>query len=143
MSSIISAPSLTGPPDNVDNSAMPDQVQDTLSSDKNKPNTAEGNESEQRTSTVSATAKPLGCGAKESADVLHPLGSVIGDLSDVEGGEPSQINSYLHSEVGVENAVEAGLGREESDVGGKEATPVDGPPTPTPSILQGGKPNGM
>jgi len=143
VSSVISAPSLICPLDNTDNSAMPDQVQDTLSSDKNKPNTAEGNESERGTSTVSATAKPLGCGAKESADVLYPLGSEMGGLSGVGGGEPSQRHSHLHSEVGVENVVETGLGREGSDVDGKKATPVDSPPMPTLPILRGGKPNGM
>jgi len=142
VSNVIPASSLISPLENVDNSAHPDQVQDSLASNQSELNTAYGNRSEQWKSTASATAKPLYCGAKESTDALPPLGSVIGVLSGVEGSEPAQRNSHLHSEVRVEGTTETGPTREGSDVGGKEAVPADDPPTSIPSIVQGGRPDG-
>ena len=68
------------PPGNIDNSAIPDQVQGTLSSDKNKPNTTDENESGQWKSAASATVKLFLRGTKDSADVFPPLKSVVGCL---------------------------------------------------------------
>ena len=131
------------PPDNADDTAVPDQVRDTLSSNQSKSNTVEGKKSKQWGSTASATAKPLSHGAKESADGLTPLRSVIEGISGVEGSEPSQRNSDSHSEVGVEGAVETGPSLEGSNINEKEGGPVDDSPTSTPSISQSGKPNSM
>ena len=143
MSGVISAPSLTAPPDNTDNAAVPDQVRDTLSSNQGEQNTTEGNKSEQRESTTSIMTKPPCSGAKESVDAVPPLGSVVGVLSGVEGGGLAQRSSHLRSEVGVEGAMETGSRQEGSDVGGKEADPVNDPPISVPSILQDRKPDGM
>ena len=143
MSGVISAPSLTAPPDNTDNAAITDQVQDTLSSNQSELNTTEGNKSGQRKSTAPTMAKPLRSGAKESTDALPSLGSVTGVLPGVEGSELAQRSSHLRSEVGVEGATETGPRQGGSDVGGKEADPVDDPPISVPSILQDRKPDGM
>ena len=143
MSGVISAPSLTAPPDNTDNAAVPDQVQDTLSHNQGELNTAEGSKSEQRKSTASTMAKPLCSGAKKSADTLPPLGSVMGVLSGVGGSELSRRSSRLRSEVGVEGVMETGPRQEGSDVCGKEAAPANDPPISVPSVLQDRKPEGM
>jgi len=140
---VIPASSLIGPLENVDNSAIPDQVQDTLASIQSELNTAEGNRSEQLRSTASATVKPLYRGANESADSLPPLGSVIGVLSGAEGSEPAQSNSHTHSEDDIEDTTKTGPGRGGSDVGGKDATPTDDPLTSIPPISQDGKPDSM
>ena len=66
-----------------------------------------------------------------------------GGETDVEGSEASQRNSFLHSEVDIGRAVESGPSREVNNVDGKGATPVDNPPTSTPSISLSGKPGGM
>ena len=100
-----------GTPDNVNNSAILDQLQGT------------------------AAAKPLCHGVKESPDPLPPPGSVIGGPSGVEGSEPAQRSSHLYPEVGVEGATEIGPGREGIDVGGTEDSPVND------LKLQGRKPN--
>ena len=143
MSGVLSAPSLIAPPDNTDNTAIPDLVQDTLSSNQSGLNTAEGSKSEQRESTASGTAKPLCSGEEESVNAIPPLRSVIGVLSGVEGSELARRSSRLCSEVGVEGATETGPRQEGSDIGGGEATPVNDPPISVPSILQGRKPDGM
>ena len=61
----------------------------------------------------------------------------------VEGGEASQKNSFVDSEVDVMSAVESGPSRERDNVDGRDATLVDDPPTSTPSISRSGKPGGM
>ena len=61
----------------------------------------------------------------------------------VEGSEASQRNLFVDSEVDTRSAVESGPSREGNDVDGKEAGPVDGPLTSTPSISRSGKPGGM
>ena len=62
---------------------------------------------------------------------------------DVEGGKVSQRNSYLHSEVSVEGAVESRPGQEVANVDAKKAAPVDAvPPTSAPSISHIGEPGG-
>ena len=143
MSGVISAPSLITPPDNTDNTGVPDQVQDTLSSNQGELNTAEGDKSEQRKSTAPTMAKPLCTGANEPADALTPLGSVTGVLSGVRGSELAQRSLHLSSEVDIEDATEAGPCQEGSGVGGEGAAPANDPPISVPSILQDRKPDGM
>jgi len=55
---------------------------------------------------------------------------------DAEGGEASQTGSYLDSEAGIEGVMESVPSQEGCDVGGKEAVPVDDPPTSAPLISQ-------
>ena len=63
--------------DSVDDSAAPDQGQETLSPDQSEPNaTADEN----KWKTASATAKLLLRGVKESSDAFPPLKSVTGGL---------------------------------------------------------------
>lgn len=143
MGNVLPAPSLIGPPENTYNSGIPDHVQNTLGSNQSELNTAEGNKPEEWKPTVSTTVKPLLRGAKEYIDAPPPFGSVIGGLSGVEGSEPAQRTSCLHSEVGVERAMETLPGRKGSDAGGEEVAPVNDPPIPVPSISQGEKPNSM
>jgi len=66
-----------------------------------------------------------------------------GGETDDGGSEASQSNSFLHSEVDARSTVESGPSQERNNVDRNEAGPVDGPPTSTPSISQGGKPDGM
>ena len=63
-----------------------------------------------------------------------------GGETDIETSEVSQRNSYLDPEVDIGVVVESGPSREGNNVGGKEAAPVDDPPTSTPLLLQSGKP---
>ena len=73
MNDLVLVLSLIGIPDNADNSATPNPVQDALGSGKGKPTT-------QWTSVLSATAKLFLRGTKESADAFPPLKSVVGGL---------------------------------------------------------------
>ena len=103
MNNLISVPPLIGPPDNVDNSATPDQAQDGPSSDQSELNVIDGNGSEQWNSTTSATAELFLCGAEESADAFHSLKSVLGDLCSIldnhEVWRPSSICYPQHLQV--------------------------------------------
>jgi len=66
------------------------------------------------------------------------------EVDDVEGGEASQRNSYLSSEVSVVGAVESGPSREGINMDGKKPTLVDAnPPTSAPLISHIGEPDGM
>ena len=142
MSNVISAPSLIGPLDNIDNTANPVHVQDTPSSNQSELNAAEWNKSKQGEFTALAAVKPVCCGAG-STDALPPLKSDIGGLPGVEGSEPGQRNSHLHSDISVEGMMGTEPGREGSDVGGKEAIMVGDPPATSPLISRDGKPDGM
>jgi len=69
-----------------------------------------------------------------------------GRAVDVEGGEASQRDSYLHPEVSIKGAVEGGPNREWSGVGGRKAAlqVVDvNPSSSVPSISHIGEPDGM
>ena len=67
-----------------------------------------------------------------------------GREADVEGGEVSQRNSYLRSEVIVEGAVGGGPSGEGSNVDGNKVAFVDvNPLTSIPSISHIGEPDGM
>ena len=143
MSGVISASSLITPPDNTENTAISDQVQDALSSYQSELNAAEGSNSERWKSTLSVTVKPLCSGEKESTDALPPPESVTGVLYGVDGNEPSQRNSHLRSDVGVQGPTETGPCQEGSDVGGREPAPANNPPASIPSISQDGKPDSM
>jgi len=66
-----------------------------------------------------------------------------GGKSEVEGSEASQRSSSMHPDIDIEDAMESGPIGEGSNVDGKGATPVDDPPTSTPSISRSGKPGGM
>jgi len=70
-------------------------------------------------------------------------GNDEGGETDVGGSQASQRNSFVDSEVDVRSAVERGPSREGNKVDGKEAAPVDDPPTSTPSISRSGKPGSM
>ena len=82
MDNFISVPPLIGPPDNIDNSTILDQVQGAPSSDWSKLNTTGGNRFEHWTpkSTASAAVKLFLRGVKESADAFPLLKSVVGGL---------------------------------------------------------------
>ena len=64
----------------MDNSTVPDWIQDALSPNQSKLNTTDKNKFEQWGSTASATARLLLRGVKESADAFPPLKSVVGGL---------------------------------------------------------------
>ena len=68
-----------GHPDNVDDSVVPDQVQDTLSSGQGVPNPTDEKKFKQG-SAASATAKLILHGIKDSADAFPPLKSIVGGL---------------------------------------------------------------
>jgi len=76
----ISVPPLIGPPGDVDNSAIPGQVQDGPTPDQSKPNAMDRDRLKRWKSTAYATAKLFLGGAKESADAFPPLKSVLGGL---------------------------------------------------------------
>ena len=80
MNNLVSVLPLIGPPDNADNSTIPDQVHKALGSGGSEPNTMDGNKFGQWKSVASATAKLFLRGAKESADAFPPLKSVVGGL---------------------------------------------------------------
>jgi len=80
VNNFISIPPLIGTPDDMDNSATPDQVRDGSSSGQSEPNAVDGNRFERWKSAASATAKLFLRGAKESTDVFPPLKSVVGGL---------------------------------------------------------------
>jgi len=61
---------------------------------------------------------------------------------DAKEGEAHQRKSFLHSEVGVEDAVEDRLGREDGNVDGKKALVDADRPTSVPSISHIGEPDG-
>jgi len=66
-----------------------------------------------------------------------------GGVADIEGGEVSQRNSFLPSEVSIEGSVGGGPGGEGSNVDGKKVVLVDvDPPVSTPSISHIGEPDG-
>jgi len=71
---------LIGPPDSVDDSAVPDQARDVSGPNQGKMNVTDENKFKQWGSTASATAKLLLHGVKESADAFPPLKSVVGGL---------------------------------------------------------------
>ena len=71
---------LIDPPDNVENSAIPDQLQEVPSSNQRELNTTDGNRFERWRATASATAKLFLRGTMESADAFPPLKSVVGGL---------------------------------------------------------------
>ena len=71
---------LIGCPENTDNSATDNQIQDALSSGQSEPDASDGKKSEQWKSVASATAKMFLRGVKESADAFPPLKSVVGGL---------------------------------------------------------------
>lgn len=60
--------------------------------------------------------------------------------ADTEGGEVSQRNSYLRSEVSVEDVVDSGPSAEGSNIDGILVDP--NPPTSTPMISHAGEPDG-
>ena len=67
-----------------------------------------------------------------------------GREADIEGGEVSQRNSYMHSEVSVEGAVGGGSSGEGSNVDGRKVSSTDvNPLASMPSISCVGEPNGM
>ena len=78
MNNLVLVLSLIGSPDDTDNPAAPDQVQDALGT--NEPNTTDGNKLKQWKSVASATAKLFLRGTKETADAFPPLKSVVGGL---------------------------------------------------------------
>jgi len=71
---------LMGPAGNVGSPAVPDQVQDALSSGKGEPNATDENRFELWRSAASATVKLLLRAVKESADAFPPLKSAVGGL---------------------------------------------------------------
>ena len=71
---------LTGHLDNIDISAIPDKIQDALSSCQSEQDVSDGNKFEQWKSVTSATAKLFLRGVKESVDAFPPLKSVVGGL---------------------------------------------------------------
>ena len=87
---------LIGPPDDTGSPAVPDQVQDTLSSGQGKPNAADENKLVPWKSTASASAKLLLRGAKESADAFPPLKSVVGGLLFVLDNFEVQYSFSIH-----------------------------------------------
>ena len=62
------------------NSAIPNQVQDVLSSNQSEPNITDENRFEQWGSAASTTANLLLHRVKESTDTFPPLKSVVGTL---------------------------------------------------------------
>jgi len=63
-----------------------------------------------------------------------------GREADIEGGEASQRNLIVHSDVDIEGAVGGGHGQEGSDADGGEVARVDEPPTSRrPSISRSGE----
>lgn len=68
------------PPVDVDNSAVPGDIQEALSSNQSEPNTADENEFDEWMSTASATAKSFLRGVRGSADTFPLLKSVVGGL---------------------------------------------------------------
>jgi len=67
-----------------------------------------------------------------------------GREADVKGGDVSQRDSYLRSDVCAEDVAESGPSAEGSNIGGKEVALVDvDPPTSMLSISRIGEPNGM
>ena len=69
------------PPDNVDTSAVPDNVaEDVRPNEGTEPSAATNENKSSWRSTASATAKLLLQGVNESADAFGPLKSVAGGL---------------------------------------------------------------
>ena len=71
---------LTIPPNNIDNSAIPGDVQDSPRTTNGDPGVGDENKFGRWKSTVSATAKLLLHGVRESADAFGPLKAVAGGL---------------------------------------------------------------
>jgi len=86
-----------GPPDNVDNSAIPHRVQDGPTPNQSEPNTTDENKLEHWGSTASAAAKLLLRGVKESADAFPPLKSVVGGLCFILDNCEVWYSSSIHS----------------------------------------------
>ena len=97
MKSVISIPSLTVPPDTVDNSAVPNQVQGVSGSDQNKLNNVDESGFDRWKSTASAAVKLFLRGTWSSADAFPPLKSVVGGLcfilENCEVQQPPSIHS--------------------------------------------------
>ena len=66
--------------DNVDNSAVPDHVQESPHTDEGEPGAGDENKFGRWKSTVSAMTKLLLHGVRESTDAFGPLKSVAGGL---------------------------------------------------------------
>jgi len=97
VNNLILVPFLIGPPDNANNSVVPDQAQHALSSGMGKLNATWASKFEQWMSVTSATAKLFLRGAKESTDAFPPLKSAVGGLCFiVDSFEVWQLHSIHH-----------------------------------------------